>query len=313
MVTSTARDGWIPLGDAIFATRTVATPAASSPSLSSSRPPASSTDHADSWPAASHDHLHVAVSPSGSFLATCRDASKPYIVANVSSASALDVPLVIYRASGTPLRIVPCDRQVASFIAIGFTNDERLACVLDDGTVLLHPVHGDPTYLSLGENARRDGIVSAQIWPHGMAALTRAGLFIVLDAWSGDEMVPTEYAHSQLASTPIFWTAIPSAVSMSGSIEMIAALADTTMQITSNDAIKLYIPAAKSIRSSPSGKYWAVVTAGHHLQIWLAGSSHHVPARLDLTDIIDDVGAHEVALAWCGDETVLAIAGDEAM
>ena len=51
---------------------------------------------------------------------------------------------------------------------MGWTKDENLLCVADDGTCLLYSVHGDPvSQFSLGRDAAVAPVEEAIVWEEG--------------------------------------------------------------------------------------------------------------------------------------------------
>ncbi|KAI9168627.1 Vacuolar protein sorting-associated protein 16 [Blastocladiella emersonii ATCC 22665] len=101
-----------------------------------------------------------------------RNEAKPHFA--VRATTTMSVPLAIYSAKGDLVRAQPWGRERASIVKLGWADDERLVVLLNDATVRLYPLSGDPAVFSLGEEVKDSGIHSAEIWPSGLAVLTKA-------------------------------------------------------------------------------------------------------------------------------------------
>ncbi|ORZ31220.1 Vps16, C-terminal region-domain-containing protein [Catenaria anguillulae PL171] len=286
------RAGWIPLGDSAIVHRPIY-------ALGGGRD--SSPSHA-TWQHARLEHLHVAISPSGSFIASCRNDHKPFFATNASS---MAIPLAIHRANGQLVRSIPWERELASILTLGWTDTEALVAVLDDGTVRIYPLYGEPTFASLGDEAR-NGIASCAIWPTGMAALTTTGFFVVIRSWKAP--IPRMYSHYQVPNTPPAWTFVPEHLTDSGSIELLVPLAKSLIRVSEMDADERPFGSVLHLKSSPSSNFMASLSSHLALEICLAASLK-VTSSIDLTGIVGGDGS-TAQLAWCGDDAVLAAFDD---
>ncbi|KAI9168613.1 Vacuolar protein sorting-associated protein 16 [Blastocladiella emersonii ATCC 22665] len=276
-MTAAAREGWIPLGDSVLCQRRL---------------------YELDWDLTHFDHLHVAVSTTGSFVGTARNEAKPHFAVG---ATTMSVPLAIHSAKGELVRAQPWDREHASIIKLGWTDDERLVVLLNDATVRLYPLYGDPAVFSLGEEVKDSGIHSAEIWPSGLAVLTKAGQFVVVRSWR--DQVPRVYRHFKFAALPNCWSYTPEANTTSGSVELVAQTLNSVKMVSEMDYQELEFPPLQRIRVSPNANFWASVTNGFKLELRLA-SSMHVTGSLDLQTVVD-CDLNDFDLVWCGEEAVL--------
>ncbi|RKO86786.1 hypothetical protein BDK51DRAFT_29471, partial [Blyttiomyces helicus] len=110
---------------------------------------------------------------------------------------------------------------------MGWTNTEHLITVLDNGTVRVYHMHGEPTQFSLGEEAAEFGILEAQVWESGLVALTgNLQLVYVTDL---DEPRPKTLANPELKEAPHCWTIIPPEYTLSGHLEVLLAVDSTVL------------------------------------------------------------------------------------
>ncbi|KAI9168596.1 Vacuolar protein sorting-associated protein 16 [Blastocladiella emersonii ATCC 22665] len=200
------------------------------------------------WDLIHFDHLHVAVSPNGifhRFARAARNEAKPHFA--VRATTTMSVPLAIYSAKGDLVRAQPWGRERASIVKLGWADDERLVVLLNDATVRLYPLSGDPAVFSLGEEVKDSGIHSAEIWPSGLAVLTKAA----------NQFVP-----------------------------LVAQTLNSVKMVSEMDYQELEFPPLQHIRVSPNANFWASVTNGFKLELRLAPSMH-LTSSLDLQTVVD--------------------------
>ncbi|CAO1632504.1 unnamed protein product [Sympodiomycopsis kandeliae] len=148
----------------------------------------------------------LASAPNGGFLALTRD---PRRLVTLGKTSILKPKILVYTAAGQLVESIPWDPS-NRIVGLGFTTDERLIVVLDEGVVrvysLLAPCPStsqnaatDPStsssssiasgpfpatatcyyhQYSLGADATETGVVEGKCWAQGVVALTGAGRFV---------------------------------------------------------------------------------------------------------------------------------------
>ncbi|KNE69690.1 hypothetical protein AMAG_14241 [Allomyces macrogynus ATCC 38327] len=275
---TTARDGWIALGESAVCQSVV---------------------YDLDWDLRNLDAMHVAQSPTGAFIGVARDDRKPYFTPG--GAKSPHFPLCIYSATGQLLRSIPWDREPASILKLGWTDNDQLVAVLDDASVRLYPVYGDPVALSLGEEVAKNGIASARIWPTGLAVLTKSGHFTIIGSWSTP--VPRNYLHYVFTEQPASWTHVVASNTISGSVELLVPVANSLVVISEMDHVEKPYSSLQAVQVSPQANFWACVLSSFMLEIRLA-QTNQVVARLDLKSIVEgDLNGFQ--LAWCGEDAVL--------
>lgn len=67
----------------------------------------------------------------------------------------------------------------------GWTSDERLAVLNEEGTYRLYDLQGDYQQYSLGNDASEMGIIDARIHESGLVALTGSLSLLEVKGWEG--------------------------------------------------------------------------------------------------------------------------------
>jgi hypothetical protein len=73
----------------------------------------------------------------------------------------------------------------ARIVKFGWTNDERLAVLNEEGAYRLYDLQGEYTQYSLGSEGSDMGIVDARIYEGGLVAMTGALTFVEVKGWEG--------------------------------------------------------------------------------------------------------------------------------
>ena len=70
-------------------------------------------------------------------------------------------------------------------IHFGWTSDERLVVLNEEGVYRLYDLQGDYQQFSLGNEAAEMGIVDARIHPNGLVALSGSLTLLEIKVWEG--------------------------------------------------------------------------------------------------------------------------------
>ena len=73
----------------------------------------------------------------------------------------------------------------AKIIRFGWTIDEKLAVLNEEGVYRLYDLQGDYTQYSLGPEAAELGIIDAKIHDNGLVALTGSLTLLEVKGWEG--------------------------------------------------------------------------------------------------------------------------------
>lgn len=68
----------------------------------------------------------------------------------------------------------------------GWTYDERLVVLSEEGTYRIYDLHGDYQQYSLGNDATETGIIDARIYESGLVAMTGALSLLEVKGWEGE-------------------------------------------------------------------------------------------------------------------------------
>lgn len=201
----------------------------------------------------------VASAKNGGLLALARDPNK---LVSLGKAALLKPKIHIYTSAGQLVETLPWEVS-DRIIGFGFTSNEQLAVVLDEGDVRLYtlfspcpsppragsnnaifdeirPVEATSTsyyvQYSLGQEATDTGVVDVRMWPEGLVALTGGGSFVewrfpirnadsdFLDAPSHAQVLPSlPTGISPSGSRPSAWNVVPPESSSSGLTQLLVS------------------------------------------------------------------------------------------
>jgi hypothetical protein len=229
-----------------------------------------------------------------------RDASKIYSVRGSQAAkSSID----IYSCAGKLIREIQWDKGTIK--ALGWSEDERLLVVTQDGTVRSYAdLQGDFTPFSLGHGAEEHGVQSCKFWATGFAALLGDNTVVTVTRY--DEPRP-----QVLAAPPpgevVSWAVIAPEHTSSRSVEVILAI-DKTIYVT--DAAEcedrqLEAGPFRHIGVSPNGKFIALYTDDG--KVWVISSDF----QDRFSEYNSKVRTPPRDLQWCGNNAVALAWEDE--
>ena len=233
-------------------------------------------------------------------IAIYRDASKIYSVRGSQAAkSSID----IYSCAGKLIREIQWDKGTIK--ALGWSEDERLLVVTQDGTVRSYAdLQGDFTPFSLGHGAEEHGVQSCKFWATGFAALLGDNTVVTVTRY--DEPRP-----QVLAAPPpgevVSWAVIAPEHTSSRSVEVILAI-DKTIYVT--DAAEcedrqLEAGPFRHIGVSPNGKFIALYTDDG--KVWVISSDF----QDRFSEYNSKVKTPPRDLQWCGNNAVALAWEDE--
>lgn len=203
----------------------------------------------------------------------------------------------IYTSSGQELGVIPWNEGI--LVKMGWTNQERLVCILEDGIVLQYTVQGElVSRYSLGPEVASEGAFDALIFGSGLAVLTRQFQIFVLQDW--DEPRSFKFPDPLLKSPPTAWTAIPPELSPRGQLELLIATASGTVLVV--DSVKIEDMLLSNgpftrLALSPSGKILASYNEKGDLWVTLVDFSQN------FCDLEIGKGKPD-QMAWCGNDSV---------
>ncbi|KAH0002331.1 vacuolar protein sorting-associated protein 16, partial [Aureobasidium melanogenum] len=244
---------------------------------------------------------HVLVgAPLAGAIAIYRDDSKLYAYRSTQAARP---SIDLYTCSGKLIHRINWDKGAIQ--GCGWSEDERLVVVTNDGTVrIYHALSGDFIPFSLGHGADEHGVVSCRFWSSGFVALLGNNHLVCVSRY--DEPRPT------LLATPpegeiLSWAVIPPAFTLSRSVEAILAIDDTIVIVDASEAQdrKLQNGPFKLVSVAPNAKFIALYTQDG--KVWVISSDF----ENRLTEYDSRVKTPPKDLQWCGNNAVVLAWEDE--
>ena len=209
----------------------------------------------------------------------------------------------IYSCAGKLIRQIQWDRGTTK--AVGWSEDEGLLVVTDDGTVRSYAdLQGDFTPFSLGHGAEEHGVQSCKFWAGGFVALLGDNSLVAVTRYE-------EPRPQVLASAPsgevISWNVIPPEYTSSRSIEVLLAIDKTVYVVDAAECEDRGLQAGpfRHISVSPNGKFIALYTDDG--KVWVISSDF----QDRFSEYESKVKTPPKDLQWCGNNAVVLAWEDE--
>lgn len=219
------------------------------------------------------------------------------------SSQAAKSSIDIYSCAGKLLRQVPWDRGTIK--AVGWSQDERLLVVTEDGTVRSYAdLEVDFVPFSLGNGAEDHGVISCRFWSNGLVALLGNNSLVAVTRY--DEPRPQLLAPAPSGNVTS-WTVIPPEHTSSRSVEVLLAINKTVYVVDAADCEDRGLEAGPFRHTcvSPNGKFIALYTDNG--KVWVIGSDFQ--ERYSEYDTKAKTPPKD--LQWCGDNAVVLAWEDE--
>ncbi|KAJ3214860.1 hypothetical protein HDU67_001125 [Dinochytrium kinnereticum] len=179
------------------------------------------------WKGVELSQCRAAGAPFGGPIALVRDETKLLNLHQNISAR----PIVqIYSGAGLLLEQYPVDD--GKLVAMGWTNTDNLACVMENGLVVMYGLSGIMCRFSLGEQAREAGVIDCRFWDSGLIAITKEFKLIAVSDFL--EPRPKLLADPKFRDVPHSWCIIPPQFSLSRHVEVLAAVGTSILTIDFN-------------------------------------------------------------------------------
>ncbi|GAA5970464.1 hypothetical protein JCM3765_007628 [Sporobolomyces pararoseus] len=282
------------------------------------------------------DYVVVAAKHGGP-IAMMRDPSKPVLLASgqeAHSAHADRYKINIYSTAGLLLQTVQWEAPT-KIVQLGWTSQERLVILTQDGTYRLYPLTPTSTGLdssytqhSLGSEVAQElgGVLQAKIYEDGMVALLGNLQFVEVKGWaktssSNDDgsksssstgnagsgkgkVVPL--AQTQLEAVPECWCVIPSNVSSSRGTEVLIATGQTILRLDEIEVQDQRVNRGpfRFIVPSPSGRFLALLTTSSELWVTSLDFSRSL-SEFSLLDEAPGEPSPIRKIEWCGSNSVV--------
>eukprot|EP01113_Clastostelium_recurvatum_P007331 TRINITY_DN1340_c0_g1_i1.p1 TRINITY_DN1340_c0_g1~~TRINITY_DN1340_c0_g1_i1.p1 ORF type:complete len:828 (-),score=182.11 TRINITY_DN1340_c0_g1_i1:129-2612(-) len=241
--------------------------------------------------------LMAVAAPYGGPVAVTRDEKTIQAV----TSGQLRPTLAMYSSSGTLLSSFIWDK--GRLVGMGWTENERLICVLEDGTVLIYSVFGELILqFSMGRDCKEQQVMDVQVWSTGLVVLTHARQFYVVTDLENPR--PRPLADPGLDENPTSWIVIDPLYTPSNAVEVFVATTSGTILVVHqqgvNDCVLNQGPFTK-MAVSPTGKFLACFTSTGDLWVYptdFRSELYRFPTQSTLTP---------TQMAWCGSDSIVML------
>ncbi|KAJ7359364.1 vacuolar assembling/sorting protein VPS16 [Mycena albidolilacea] len=236
----------------------------------------------------------------GGPIALMRDHTK-LIALGRSTPAITKAQIQIYSPAGEGLLLFSWDQ--GKIIRFGWTVDERLAILNEEGTYRLYDLQGDYQQYSLGNEAGEMGVIDARIHENGLVALTGSLSLLEVKGWEGTR--PLTLANPGLSQPPNSWAVIPPDLNISRHVEVLLSVDSTIFTVDNLECIdqRLSQGPFTHVSPSPNGKSLALLTFSGTLLV-VSADFQRTLAEFKTGDVAAAQGAvHQVE--WCGIDAIL--------
>ncbi len=242
--------------------------------------------------------LSARLTPTAGPVAVWRDPKKPNPVSGPAGGK---LAIRLFACSGKLLSTVVWD-SVATVMAIGVSDSEKLVVVGSDCVVRYYSVHGELIHsYPLDAEVKEQGMLEAQVWGSGLCVLTKKLQFCVVA--NLDEPQPAMFARTGLKEPPASWCVVDANFTISGTAEVLVSTASGTILVVDADRVtdmKLTNGPFTKMTVSPTGKNLAAFRAAGF--VWVVStdfSQNHCEFKTRTKNPPQQ-------LVWCGVECVVA-------
>ncbi|THH32927.1 hypothetical protein EUX98_g1236 [Antrodiella citrinella] len=237
----------------------------------------------------------------GGPIALMRDTTKMVALGRATAAFS-KTQIQIYSPAGEGLLLFSVWDQ-GKIIKFGWTFDERLAVLNEEGAYRLYDLQGDYQQYSLGTEASELGILDARIHEAGLVALTESLTLLEVKGWEGAK--PLTLANPGLTQPPHSWAVIPPDLTISRHVEVLLSTETTVYSVDNLETTdqRLSRGPFTHLAPSPNGKSLALLTFSRTLWVVSADFQRSL-ADFDTSDVIGVEGDVR-QVEWCGNDAVL--------
>lgn len=211
----------------------------------------------------------------------------------------------VYSPAGEGLLLFSWDQ--GRIVRFGWTFDERLVVLNEEGVYRLYDLQGDYQQFSLGNEAAELGIIDARIHENGLVALTSSLTLLEVKDWEGGR--PLALANPGISEPPHSWAVIPPDQSISRHVEVLLSVDATILTVDNLESTDQRVARGPFLHVSPSpnGKFLALLTFSGLL--WVVSSDFQRElVVLDTSTMGAEGRVNQVE--WCGNDAVLVTWND---
>ncbi|KAH7886829.1 Vps16, C-terminal region-domain-containing protein [Phlebopus sp. FC_14] len=192
--------------------------------------------------------------------------------------------------------------EQAKIIRFGWSWDERLVVLNEDGIYRLYDLQGDYQQYSLGGEAAEMGIIDARIHEHGMVALSGSLTLLEVKDWEGSS--PLTLANPGLSEPPYAWAVIPPDQNISRHVEVLLSVENTIIAVDNLESIDQRIARGPFLRLSPSPNGKLLALLNYIGSLWVLSTDFQRSlAEFDTETVGAEGSINQVE--WCGNDAIL--------
>mmetsp|Transcript_38830 Transcript_38830/g.91850 ORF Transcript_38830/g.91850 Transcript_38830/m.91850 type:complete len:845 (+) Transcript_38830:58-2592(+) len=208
--------------------------------------------------------------------------------------------LNFYTASGNSLASVPWKH--GKLVEMGWTEDERLVCVAEDGGVAVYsPLGRLVDSFHMGEECKNERVLLACVWDSGVVCLTRGFSLVYVDSLVDPEPRRMPRLADRISSNPTCMAIIAPHLAASKGLEVLLAVDKTILVVKSSGIEDQQLTAGPMRRLAvcPNGKMLACFT--HDGFVWVVTSDF----SKNLSEFPTKSQVAPKQLVWCGTDSVV--------
>ncbi|KAF8155821.1 vacuolar assembling/sorting protein VPS16 [Crassisporium funariophilum] len=236
----------------------------------------------------------------GGPIALMRDNTKLLALGRATPA-VTKAQIQIYSPAGEGLLVFSWDQ--GKIMRFGWTIDEKLAVLNEEGVYRLYDLQGDYQQYSLGAEAAELGIIDARIHDNGLVALTSSLTLLEVKGWEGGR--PLSLANPTLSEPPHAWAIIPPDLNISRHVEVLMSVDATIYTVDNLESVdqRLSRGPFTHVSPSPNGKSLALLTFTGTL--WVVSTDFQRSMAEIETKNVAGVEGPVRQVEWCGNDAIL--------
>ncbi|KAF3443568.1 hypothetical protein FNV43_RR13255 [Rhamnella rubrinervis] len=134
--------------------------------------------------------------------------------------------LRIFNCAGVPLSETVWKNPGGRLIGMAWTDDQTLACVVQDGTVYQYNIHAEPLRpnISMGKECFEQNVVDCVFWGNGVVCITESNQLFCIPDFKNPK--PCKLAGPGIEEPPLCMAVIEPQYTMSGNVEVLLAVGE---------------------------------------------------------------------------------------
>ncbi|KAG7441120.1 vacuolar protein sorting-associated protein 16 [Guyanagaster necrorhizus] len=235
----------------------------------------------------------------GGPIAVMRDTTKLVALGRATPAFGKS-QIQVYSPAGEGLLMISWDQ--GKIIRVGWTADESLVVINEEGTYRVYDLQGDYQQYSLGSDAAEMGVIDARIHEDGLVALTGSLTFLEVKGWKGTR--PLTLANPGLPEPPHSWAIIPPDLNISRHVEVLLSSEGTIFSVDNLESVdqRLSQGPFTHISPAPNGKTLALLTFSETLLVISTDFQRQI-TEFDTRTVSAEGQIQQVE--WCGNDAIL--------